>query len=76
MQYKTITLELLESHPKLHKHLCLSRKLMSELDRYATDLRAAHLRWKDGGLDSSSALELAVEELETRIVQEAARYGA
>lgn len=74
MQYKTITLELLESHPTLHRHLRLSRKLLSELERYATDLRESHLRWKGQGLDPSAALELAVEELERRIAQEAERY--
>ena len=31
MLYKTIALELLESHPALHRHLRLSRKLLSEL---------------------------------------------
>ena len=76
MQYKTIILELLESHPKLHKYLRLSRKLLLELDRYATDLRVEHLRWQGLGLDSSQALELAVEELERRIRQEAERYEA
>ncbi|HEV3384606.1 MAG TPA: hypothetical protein VG097_07310 [Gemmata sp.] len=76
MQYKTITLGLLESHPKLHERLRLSRKLLSELDRYATELRTAHLRWKGEGLDPSAAMELAVEELQTRIAQEAERYEA
>ena len=76
MQYKTITLGLLESHSTLHQRLRLSRKLMSELDRYATDLRAEHLRWEGQGLDPSTALELAVEELERRIAQEAERYEA
>jgi len=76
MQYKTITLELLESHPLLHKHLRLSRKLLSELDRYACDLRVEHQRWMGLGLESSEASELALEELERRIRQEAARYEA
>ena len=43
-------------------------------DRYSNDLRTAHLRCMDEGLDSSAALELAVQELETRLAQEAARY--
>jgi hypothetical protein len=76
MQYMSIILELLESYPKLHKHLRLSRKLMTELERYATDLRTEHLRWQGLGLDSSEAKELAMEELERRIRQEAERYEA
>lgn len=76
MQYKTITLELLESYPKLHQYLRLSHKLLSELDRYATELRAEHLRWKGLGQEPSEALELAVEELQRRIRQEAERYEA
>lgn len=41
--YKTIVLELLEAHTALHRCLRLSRKLLPELDRYANDLRTAHL---------------------------------
>jgi hypothetical protein len=74
MNYKTIALELLESYPKLHKQLRLSRKLLEEMERYATDLRAAHLRWTAQGLESNEAMELAVEELERRVAQEAERY--
>jgi hypothetical protein len=74
--YKTIMLELLESHPALHRHLRLSRTLLSELDRYASDLRSLHLRQLDAGMDSGEAMEHAIHEIEERITQEAARLGA
>ena len=74
MPYKTIILELLESQPNLYKHLRLSRKLLAELDRLATELRQEHQRWIGLGTGTSEARELAVEELERRIRQEAERY--
>jgi hypothetical protein len=73
MLYKTITLELLESHPKLHNYLRLSRKLMSEVDRYATDLRTEYLELCQS-LPPDAAKEIALASLEERIAQEAARY--
>ena len=76
MLYKTIVLELLQTHPRLHNHLRLSRKLLSQMERYANDLRTAHLQQVDAGMDSSGAMEQAVHEIETRIAQEAGRYEA
>ena len=73
MLYKTIALELLESQPALHRHLRLSRKLLSEMERYASDLRSLHLRQQDAGMDSREAMEHALYEIEVRIAQEAAR---
>jgi len=73
MLYKTVTLELLESHPKLHHYLRLSRKLMSELDRYATDLRTEYLE-RCQSLPPDAARETALASLAERIAQEAARY--
>jgi hypothetical protein len=75
MLYKTIALELLqEQYPTLHHRLRLSRTLLRELDRYATDLRAAHLKWVALGTDTSAARELAVEELQDTLSREAGRY--
>ncbi|OWK45566.1 hypothetical protein [Fimbriiglobus ruber] len=73
MLYKTIALELLESRPTLYRHLRLSRRLLSEMERYASDLRSLHLRQQDAGMDSHEAMEHAVHEIEVRIAQEAAR---
>lgn len=76
MLYKTIVLELIqEQHPRLHRRLCLSRSLLAELDRYARELREVHRKWVSLGLDSSSAREMAVEELDSRLVQEADRFA-
>ena len=73
MLYKTITQELLESHPKLYKHLRLSRKLISEIDRYATDLRTEYLELCKS-LPPDAAREIALASLQERIAQETARY--
>jgi hypothetical protein len=73
MQYKTITLELLESYPKLHRHLRLSRNLLSELDRYANDLRTEYLELCRS-LPPDAAKEMALASLQERIAQEAARF--
>ena len=74
MQYKTITLALLQQHPTLHRELQSSGTLLQTLDRYATMLRTLHLAWMDTlgrerpGRDpsqvSSEALEMALQELQ------------
>jgi hypothetical protein len=74
MLYKTTVLALLESHPRLHNHLRLSRRLLSEMERYAMDLRKAHHRMTDEGMES--ALELATAEIESRIASEDARLSS
>ncbi|VTR91617.1 unnamed protein product [Gemmata massiliana] len=76
MLYQTIVLELLEARPGLHTYLRRSRKLLAEMERYAADLRAAHLDRMNQGFDSSSALELALAELEARLDQEATRHAS
>ena len=73
--YKTIVLELLDAHPTLHRRLRLSRTLLPELERYATDLRAAHLEFSRLH-PQDAAMELAVAEIEGRIAREAARHEA
>ncbi|VTS00590.1 unnamed protein product [Gemmata massiliana] len=74
MLYQTIVLELLQARSGLHTYLRRSRKLLAETERYATDLRTAHLSGKDRGLDSSAALEVALAELEARLDREATRH--
>lgn len=69
MQYKTITLELLQRY-----HL---PPTIASLDRYSAELRQSHLDWKQKLLEqnpedcqaASRALELALEELETQLRQ-------
>ena len=74
MQYKTITLELLQhEYPALHERLRASRTLLQALDRYATGLKALHEQWMteytqanphlDAVRISSIALEEAIEDL-------------
>ena len=77
MLYKTIVLELIqEQYPHLYHRLRLGRTLLRELDRYASDLRATHLRWIAAGTDPGAARELALEELNARLAREAARFDA
>lgn len=77
MQYKTITLELIQDRPELYERLRSSKRLLPAVDAYAAELKAGHEAWKDRlaqanpGRDprqiSSEALELAIEELRDRL---------
>ena len=77
MQYKTIVLELLSQQTELYEHLRITRKLISTLETFALELRASHHAWKeslslarpdsDPTQIASEALEIAVQELETRL---------
>jgi hypothetical protein len=73
MLYKTIVLNLLESHPKLHRELRLRRQLLTEVDRYANDLKAEYLELCQS-LPPDAARETALASLEERISKEAARH--
>jgi hypothetical protein len=74
MQYKTIVLELLQQHPKIHHHLLSKRMLLPTLDRHARELKTNHEHWKESLCQArpgsnqdqiaSEALEIALWELE------------
>jgi hypothetical protein len=74
MLYKTITLGLLEEHPKLHQELRTRGTLLQTMEHYASELKTRHDYWKDAlhqsqpGSDplqiSSKALELALQDLQ------------
>ena len=71
MQYKTITLALLEEYPTLYNQLRSSRALLETMEYYATLLKDVHLTHLDTLRQtqrnpsqlSSQALELAVQDL-------------
>jgi hypothetical protein len=73
MQYKTQCLQMIQDRPEMHNQLVLTRTLLSTLDRYASQLRTSHLRWKEllaqarpGSSEeqiASEALEIALQEL-------------
>ena len=77
MHYKTMVLELLKQHPKVHNRLRKKRLMLPALDGYARALKASHEAWKDRlsrgkpGSDpsqiGSEAMEIAVKELEDRL---------
>lgn len=77
MRYKTIVLELLEQRTELHEQLRRQRKLLTTMERYATELKASHEAIRDqlqkARPDSdpmqtaSEAFEIALQELEDRL---------
>ncbi len=85
MQYKTIIYELLQQRPKMHAQLRKDRKLLPTMERYAKELRTSHEAWKDllsglrPGSDqsqvASEALEIALKELEDRLLSESPQNG-
>ena len=77
MQYKTITLSLLEAETALYDRLKASRTALEALEKYALELKGLHearmeqLRHsRRGGSPEqmkSEALELAIEDLRLRL---------
>jgi hypothetical protein len=77
MQYKTITLELLQQRPEIHDQLRKDRKLLLTMELYARELKTNHEAWKETlsgqrpGSDqsqiASEAMEMALTELEDRL---------
>lgn len=80
MHYKTIVLELLEQRPEIHEQLRSQRMILPTMERLALELKASHETWKEKlaqakpGSDASQifseALELALEELTSRLPSE------
>jgi hypothetical protein len=77
MQYKTITMELLQEQPELYGQLLSGKRLLPAIDAYAVLLRTSHELWKEriGRANPNSdprqiaaeALELAIQELRDRL---------
>ena len=76
MTYKTICMELLESHPEMYERLRQRRTLLPTLNRLSSELKARHQAWMQElratrpGSDSQiadQAMELAVKELEDHL---------
>jgi hypothetical protein len=73
MEYRTITLGLIQGMPELYEQLRSTKRLLPAMDAYAIDLKAFHEEWKerlsearpnsDPSQISSEALELAIEQL-------------
>lgn len=82
MQYKTLTLQLLEQHPQLRHRLKSERELLTALDHYSTILQTSHSTWvtslseqkpgSDPSQINSEALEFALRELQQRLSSEPA----
>ena len=77
MQYKTITMELIQEQPELYEQLRSSKRLLPAIDAYATELKDSHEAWKDqlGRANpnsdprqvASEAMELAIQDLQRRL---------
>lgn len=77
MQYKTITLALLQEVPALYQQLRQNRLLLTAMETYALDLRERHQAWipviarkrpdSDSRQIASEALELAIEGLRSQL---------
>ena len=73
MQYKTITLQLIQDRPQLYDQLISKRTLLQTLNRYAEELRDIHHTWMGrlwqanpnsaASQIASEALEMAVKDL-------------
>ncbi|HEV3446704.1 MAG TPA: hypothetical protein VG099_18825 [Gemmataceae bacterium] len=85
MQYKTIVLHLLEQHPGIYDPLRRQRQVLPAMEHYARELRNLHLAWKetltqerpdsDPSQIASEALELALKDLEERLLSGSPRDG-
>ena len=83
MHYKTIILEILEQRPKMREELRQSRKLLSTLEFYASELKDNHDDWKDRLLQAkpesdpsqiaSQAMELALKDLQDHLPSESSQ---
>ena len=77
MLYKTIVLEMLQDRPGLYTELQSSKRLLPAMEEYAIDLKNLHQGWKQRltaenprrspTLIASEALELALEDLQSRL---------
>ena len=77
MLYKTIILQFLQDRPRIYDQLISRGTLLSTMERYASELKTSHEAWKEqlrqakpGSSPSqiaSEALELALEQLESRL---------
>jgi len=73
MEYRTITLGLIQENPELYEELRSTKRLLPAMDAYAIDLKAFHEGWmehlselrpnSDPSQIASEALELAIDEL-------------
>ena len=72
MQYKTICLQMIQDHPRMYDRLLSNRTLLPTLERFARQLRASHLHWKERLLRAkpdSSESQIASEALELALRQ-------
>jgi hypothetical protein len=82
MLYKTIMLEMIQDRPGLYFELKSTNRLLPAVESYASELRTRHQAWKQAMASrrpesspaqvASDALELAVEDMTSRLPSESA----
>ena len=80
MHYKTIMLELLQQHPRIHEQLRQERKLLTTMETLASELKTCHEmlteslatanRYRNLTQISSEAMELAIRIMQDRLRSE------
>ncbi len=80
MQYKTIVLEILQQRTELYEQLQTKRTLLAMVDRVAIELKIRHNEYMEqmaklhpemeANIAYSAAFELALKELEDRLLPE------
>ena len=85
MQYKTITLELIQEKPELYERLRSTKRLLPAMDAYAIELKTYHESWteqlnearpnSDPSQIAAEALELAIEQLRESLPSESQATG-
>ena len=73
MQYKTITLGLIQEQPELYESLRSTKRLLPAMDAYAVEMKHIHEEWKEQLVEANphsdptplaaAAMELAIESL-------------
>jgi FtsZ-binding cell division protein ZapB len=72
MQYKTITLELIQENPSLYEKLRSSRMLRPAMEAYANYLKVCHEAWKERigqTMPGSDPTQIAAEALERAVAE-------
>ncbi len=85
MQYKTIVLQMLEQQPELYDQLRRQRRMLPTLEYHARELKTLHEAWTeilsqatpagDPSQTASEALELALKDLEDRLLSGSPQDG-
>ena len=72
MQYKSISLELIQEQPELYERLLSSKTLLTAMEAYAMELKASHEAWKERisqTMPGSHPTQIAAEAMELAVAE-------